>query len=199
MRVGDPIAGTFRPLYGHPCWNARKGYGSFLTFEFAQPHLEVSDRVREGPFAFSARVRRTLRSRLVYPRGDWHLWIYCCAWSIAVDGWRAAHSESSDRRIGRAVAALNGQALTRVSVNPADSSTVFEFDLGGALRTWPYDEESEQWMLYEPAGTCFTMGTRGRYRRVRSDAEPKRPRWRRLSHAPDTATDQEVGGERTDR
>jgi hypothetical protein len=198
MRVRDPIGATFQPLYGKPCWNAKKGYSSFLTFEFGQPHVELSDKIRERPFRFSAKVSRTLRSRLAYVHGEWHLWIYCCAWSIALDGWRAAHGESRDLRIDRAVAALNGQALTRVSVNPADSSTVFEFDLGGTLRTWAYDETSEQWILFEPAGTTFTLGPRGRYRRVRSDAEPKRTRWRTLSPPAETASAREVGTQGSD-
>jgi hypothetical protein len=195
MRVRDPIEATFQPLYGQPCWNAGKGYSSFVTFEFGQPRLEISEKVREGPFRFSATVQRTLRRRLAYVHGEWHLWIYCCAWSIALDGWRAAHSEARDHRIGRAMAALNGQALTRVSVNPTDSSTVFEFDLGGMLRTRPYDKTSEQWMLYEPAGTCFTLGTRGRYSRVPSNATPKRTPWRKLSPPPDSV----VGTEPMDR
>jgi hypothetical protein len=189
-RADDPIEATFRPLYGKPCWNAEKGYSSFLTFEFGQPHLEVLERVMERPVRFSARVKRTLRSRYAHVHGDWHLWIYCCAWSIRLDGWRAAHSESTDHRIERAVAALNGQALTRVSVNPDDSSTVFEFDLGGTLATRPYDAASEQWKLYEPAGTVFLLGTRGRYRRVRGDAAPTRPRWRRLAPLPETAEEE---------
>ena len=47
------INDIFQPLYGKPCWQVKQGYGSFLTFEFGEPHLhireprQVSDQVSE--------------------------------------------------------------------------------------------------------------------------------------------------------
>jgi hypothetical protein len=31
----------FKKLYGKPSWNVHRGYGSFVTFEFGKPKLEV--------------------------------------------------------------------------------------------------------------------------------------------------------------
>jgi hypothetical protein len=62
-----------------------------------------------------------------------------------------AHSGSRPQRIDRALAVLDGQALISVVVD-TDARTSFTFDLGCTLLTWPYDHESEQWLLYEPDG-----------------------------------------------
>ena len=47
--------------------------------------------------------------------------------------------------------------------------TVFEFDLGGRLETFPYSETTEesepeeQWMLFQPSGMVFTFRSDGKY------------------------------------
>src|SRR4029450_2184389 len=53
---------SLHPLHGLPCWNVRRGFASFMTFEFGNPHLDVME-PKEPQFAVSARVRRVLRSR----------------------------------------------------------------------------------------------------------------------------------------
>src|SRR5579859_3417919 len=142
------IADAFGPIFGKPCWNVHQGHGSFLTFEFGEPHLTIRP-VRENLYVFSPTVKRKWMHRFVNVGGDWHLCIYCCNWSILLDEKQAAHSESKRDRIARAVRMLNGQALTQVAVDPTDARTLFEFDFGGSLRTWPYDQESDdQWMLF---------------------------------------------------
>jgi hypothetical protein len=72
-----------------------------------------------------------------YVRGQWHLWIYCCEWSLALGPALLARSESSDTAIARALHVLNGQALTTVTVSEVDGSTTFTFDLGCLLSTRP--------------------------------------------------------------
>jgi hypothetical protein len=34
-------SGILQPVYGKIAWNVRKGMGSFLTFEFRDPKLQV--------------------------------------------------------------------------------------------------------------------------------------------------------------
>ncbi len=70
---------VFRPLYGTPCWNARHGHGSFITFEFGQPHLHVREPSEPDP-SRSPAVQRMLRRRTVFVHGEWHLWIYQLHW-----------------------------------------------------------------------------------------------------------------------
>jgi hypothetical protein len=65
------IRQVFADLYGLPSWNVRKGHGSFMTFEFGEPYLEVGEAIeRETPFGFRCVKRQTA------VHGVWHLWIY---------------------------------------------------------------------------------------------------------------------------
>jgi hypothetical protein len=128
----------FSPLVDLPCWNVRQGYGSFVTLEFGQPHQEVH-RVRTpktGPARYPHRV--------VVIRGDWHLWIYCCDWRMKYLEESLATSESDAETIASACRRINGQCFTGFRANPAEGKSCFTFDLGGALETWPYDEENSE-------------------------------------------------------
>lgn len=163
MTEPDPIQTVFRPLYGLPTWGVRRGYSSFLTLEFGEPRLDLDERVLVRNVRFPPDLQIRIRCRSAHVHGSWHLWIDCCNWSLAFDGLPVASDGSDDLVIDQAAIALNGQALTHVTVRPTDSQTVFTFDLGAVLTTWPYDDESEQWHVYEPNGQVFTLGPRGRY------------------------------------
>jgi hypothetical protein len=169
------IEEIFRSLYGKPCWNVRPGHGSFLTLEFGQPHLVVREPSTAVPGA-TKKVREAVARRLVTVRGDWHLWIYCCDWKVFKGGTLIGDS-STDARIARAGNFLDGQGLTRFTISRRDVSYVFEFDLGGKLRTRPYNRHSEQWMLFEPSGMVLTVRADARYKYSRSDAPEKEGEW----------------------
>jgi hypothetical protein len=141
---------AFAPLAALPCWGVKRGHGTFLTFEFGDPVLEIREPITPKE-ATSKEVLRLLRRRLAYPKGQWHLWVYCCAWSVR-EGTREVGDWSSNARIDRAAAFLNGQKLTTVNFNSRGARTTFIFDLGGSLETRPYDRRGEQWLLYEPSG-----------------------------------------------
>lgn len=162
MTTASIFERVFRNIYGKPCWGVKQGYGSFLTFEFGKPHLVVREPIAGGKEA-SAKVRKSLARRLAYPRGQWHLWLYCCDWVVLARGRRVGDS-SSDVRIRRAAEFLNGQKLVRFSISPRKFQCVFEFDLGGAVITRPYDKESEQWLLYEPSGKVLVLHADGYYK-----------------------------------
>ncbi len=149
------LSSFFRPIYGQPAWCVQAGHGSFLTMEFGKPHLSIREPIKARGSA-SATVRRLLARRNVQPCGEWHLWIYCCAWRLRQKG-RAAGSSASKAAVRAAAATLDGQVLTRVVALPGPGQTRFEFDLGGVLETRPYDEESEQWFLYGPDGNVLTL------------------------------------------
>ena len=95
----------FRRVIGLPCWNVRQGYGSFLTFEFGNPSLEIRE-PRHVPDA-SPRARELLARRRVTVVGEWHLWIYCCGWRIACGGEELASWDSDEERIRAACQELN--------------------------------------------------------------------------------------------
>jgi hypothetical protein len=178
---------------------AQRGFASFLTFEFGEPHLRIY-RVREAPaHPDVAAPDITVRwpHRPVHVHGDWHLWIYRCAWSIDREGTPLAGNESSDEQIDRAMQIVNGQALMRVEVNPTDARSRFTFDLGATLTTCPHpathgllgefesersaDHGDEQWMLYEPSGYVLTVRADGCYQHVPGNEPPDGTAWIPLS------------------
>jgi hypothetical protein len=161
--VAKSVDDFFRKVYGMPAWNVQPGYGTFVTFEFGSPHLVVDEPIKSK--AKSARVRKNLARRRVRVYGDWHLWIYCCAWRIYQRRTLLAHWAQSREKTSRAIEALDGQRLLRVRVNSNTARSEFIFDLGGRLVTEPYDDDpsTEQWMFYPRKGAGLTLRATGEY------------------------------------
>lgn len=169
------IEGVVKSLYGKPCWNVKPGYGSFLTMEFGEPHLEIREPTVASATA-SPKVRKALAQRRVFVRGEWHLWIYCCDWRLFT-GRKHIGDSSTKGNIARAAEFLDGQALTNFSISRRNARCVFDFDLGGRLVTQPYDNKSEQWMLFEPLHMVLVVRADGRYKHTRSDAPEDQGEW----------------------
>ena len=163
-------------VYGRPCWNVRPGFGSFLTLEFGDPHLEVREPVTAKKSS-PAVVRKILGRRGVYIHGDWHLWIYCCDWAV-FSRRRRVGDNSGKVKIRQAAEFLNGQKLSGFSISPRKVSCVFRFDLGGTLKTKPYDKESEQWMLYDPSHRVLVIRADSRYKYVPSSRPDNQKDWK---------------------
>jgi hypothetical protein len=144
----DPIfARVFTEIYGKPAWRVSPGWGSFLTFEFGQPHLEIREPVVARKEA-SQRVKQALARRHVYIHGDWHLWILCCDWKVFSNRKLIGQSTSASS-IQKAADILDGQALVSFLLRSKPVRSIFEFDLGGRLETYPYDRKSEQWRFHD--------------------------------------------------
>ena len=169
VRRQDPVAGILRKLYGKPCWQAQKGYSSFLTFDFGTPHIEIREPLKKIR-AKSPRVRRVMSRRDAWVRGDWYLWIYICTWTLSVKGKVLARSRSQQETIERAVRELQGQALTRANVDRHTGATTFVFDFGGRLEIRQRDAMDELWTLWTPGGRILAIRGDGAYSYRRSDA-----------------------------
>lgn len=178
MPIDGVFEKTFKRIYGEPCWDVKQGHGSFLTLEFGKPHIVVREPVAASKTA-SSRVRKSLARRRVYPGGQWHLWIYCCDWEVLSRGRRVGDS-SADAKIQRAADFLNGQKLIRFSISLRKLQCLFEFDLGGTLKTRPYDKKSEQWLLYESSKKVLVLRADGRYKYVGSSAPDNEQDWKPL-------------------
>ena len=145
----------------------QKGVGSFITMEFGEPELRIEEPRPWNAHTSGGDRHRTMR-RLASVYGEWHLWIYCCEWTLEADGIELAWCESDDVTIERALGVLNGQALTQVEVRE-DSQTRFQFDLGCVLITRPApkgsysNEPVSQWMLYQPGGDVLAVRGDGSY------------------------------------
>jgi hypothetical protein len=108
--------------------------------------------------------------RLNEVEGEWHLWIHEPDWELSWRGTSIARRESDIALIEKALAFLDGQALQRVTVDPTNGATRFEFDLGCVLETWPrprpehHEYLRDQWHLFHrPAEWCISVREDGRY------------------------------------
>lgn len=169
------VSNIIEKLYNIPCWLVKQGHGSFLTFEFGKPHLEVRE-------PLSNSVKKHLKYRKVTLHGEWHLWIYCCSWEIHLDNKLAAHSESSRSKIANALKYIDGQKIVKIEVEPITADTIFYFDLGGVLSTKHYDDEiNEQWFLFEPKGNVFSVRSDGMYSYEPGDTPVEQEIWKKIN------------------
>lgn len=115
MRVSSVFERVFSRIYGKPCWQARPGHGTFLTFEFGRPHLDIREPVAATKRA-TTRVRARLARRSVEIHGDWHLWIYCCEWEVFSRGKRVGDSsrKATARRAVKYLVTMQSQTASPV-------------------------------------------------------------------------------------
>jgi hypothetical protein len=110
------------------------------------------------------------------------LWILYAHWSLDLPDFAKITKSSSNRRKNMAIARLDGQKLTQVTVDPRNSSTQFDFDLGGVLnvRRLSPGYHGELWTLYNPDG--FTLAVRGDgcYSYHGSTTSPEEFKWNKL-------------------
>jgi hypothetical protein len=141
---------------------------------FGEPHLEICEPRVPAKDALPE-VRKLFARRNVTVRGDWHLWIYCCNWTVLDAGRSIGESENNDS-FADATQLLDGQAFKSVSIEKS-GNTRFTFDLDGTLETSPYDDFSEQWMLYQPDGNVLALRADGKYSHSKSDADQETEVW----------------------
>jgi hypothetical protein len=173
----DPIGSAFARIIGLPAWRVQKGHGSFLTFEFGAPHLSIREPIAE-PSIQNPKIRKRLQRRRVAPHGEWHLWIYCSHWRCAENGVELSTDESADAEIIAAAEFMDGQCLLSVGIEAASGRSLFRFDLGATLETWPYDGgDEEQWFLYAPSKHVLSYRADGHYSWRVSDQTPDEENW----------------------
>jgi hypothetical protein len=167
MTCPPPLTQFIAPMLDLPAWDVKQGHGSFLTFQFGQPHLDIAE-------------HRSGKRRSAHVRGQWQVWIYCCAWRVMQDGIRLAGNEDDTATIARASATLNGQKLMALDVRPDQGRSWFTFDLGGVLETWPYGQDDDQWMITSET-EVFTFNADGRYTIAPSNTPLSMQSWRAFS------------------
>lgn len=135
------IEGVFRPIYGRPCWGVNYERYLNLSLHFGPPHLII--REPHSTASQSSAVRRNAARRLVTVGGRWWLWIFTSYWRLSYNGVVISNQRRYDSgKVRNMLCDLEGQKLIRVRVNPKNSSTRFEFDLGAKLDVWKLDDDT---------------------------------------------------------
>lgn len=144
----DAIQEHVRPLIGQRAWGAAVGYGSFVTVEFGRP--TATDRGRT--------------------HGEWHLWVYCCAWRLEHGERIVAASEDDRAALEEAVRRQDGLVLRSIDVVLPGLDTRFVFDDQLTLHLFGvYSEGPEHWMLFLPDGNVLSVGPGNRWSSARGD------------------------------
>lgn len=138
------IKARVAPLLGRKVWGASLGVGSFVTLEFGEQRLP--------PIGKQQR-----------PHGEWHLWVYCCAWRLEKGNEVTAGSEDPRDHLTTVIKQLDGLTLRSLEVLGPGLDSVFSFENDVTLRLFPviFSTEAgdyEHWFLFTPDGYVLTIG-----------------------------------------
>lgn len=135
------IQKIIKPLLGKQSWGASLGYASFITIEFGNP---VTSYVKQKEYVF----------------GEWHLWVYCCAWYLEKDGEFLAASGDERPKLEVIVPQyLDKRVLHSIKIVRPAFETIFTFDEEVRLHIFPtYTEEYKHWMLHTPEDNVVVIG-----------------------------------------
>ena len=112
-----------------PCWRAKRGYGTFITFDLG------ASVTKHGPWG-------------ARERGEFHLWIYFAEWNLKVDGRRVSWRNTPEK-IDRTLARFIGRTIIGFSEHPA----CIRFSGGASITLYPMPSDSgeaEVFLLYMP-------------------------------------------------
>jgi hypothetical protein len=128
---------------------------------FGQPHLFIREPKHSA--VSSERSRLRFAHRLVTVRGRWWLWLFGSKWTLDIRGLGAVRGSASAKRIEQALNFLSGQCLVHTEIDPTNSRTRFQFDLGATLDVRDDDGATDIWSLYKPDGRVLSVRGDGAY------------------------------------
>ncbi|MFW7382197.1 MAG: hypothetical protein ACOH5I_25575 [Oligoflexus sp.] len=116
-----------------PVWQAKKGHGSFLTFDMGE------------------KIERTYETKAgSYLVGSEHLWIYMCQWKLLKGDRLLLDSQTIDgaKDCEKILASLVGSRIT--SIGLSEETVEIFFSNGIKLELFAScDQEDEMFILYE--------------------------------------------------
>lgn len=135
----------FKRLSGKKPTRISLGHGSFLTFDFGRDY-EEKIKTRSGGFK-------------IIKYGEWHLWVYMCAWRIDKNDIPFVGSNDSRDLIQQKLQSLADQKLKTASILNEAFDTTFTFGDEYKLHLFSFEvTDDEQWMLFTPEKKVFVAG-----------------------------------------
>jgi len=145
MKDGKQIAtNLFSQFCGEKARNIKLGHGSFITMDFGDD-VTVEVKTNRG-------IRKSTR-------GEWHLWIYMCAWRLDKDDLPLVGANDDRESITKELLILENNKILKTSVlnNAFDVLLEFEDNIKLSLFSF-FVKNNEQWMLYTPDHKVFCAG-----------------------------------------
>jgi hypothetical protein len=135
----------FNKILGKKPTRVNLGHGSFLVFDFGRD-FEEQIKTRSGGF------------KTIY-FGEWHLWVYMCAWRIDKNNKPFIGSNDSRSLIEQKLCALEKKELTEVIILNDSFDTKLVFDDEYQLHLFSFQvTDNEQWKLFTPERKVFVAG-----------------------------------------
>ncbi|HLG77672.1 MAG TPA: hypothetical protein VKX46_14740 [Ktedonobacteraceae bacterium] len=137
------IQAKLQGILGQRAWGVARGQGSFVTMEFEQPVPPAQPNARS--------------------HGEWHLWLYGCAWRLEQAEHVIVASEDDLAKIETAIRRLEGHVLQAFELTTPAPDAVITFDDAMVLRLFAVSTEGmDSWLLYTP-DKVITVGPAGKW------------------------------------
>ncbi len=147
MSGGTELAHSlFQNISGVKPTRVMQGYGSSIFLDFGC----------DIPYEINTRKGRQTRYH-----GEWHLWIYRCAWRIDQNQKPVVGSEDTREKRARHLLELEGREFKKAEIlNDAfDTKILFGDDIELYLFSFYTEEEySKQWLFFTPEKKVFVAG-----------------------------------------
>lgn len=144
MNSGTELAHSlFQKISGIKPTRVKLGHGSFITMDFGRD-IPQEITTRNGP-----------QTRYF---GEWHLWIYMCAWRVDKDKKPFAGSEDAREKMENCLLELANRTLKKAEILNDAFDTKLLFDEDVELYLFSFYTDKEQWMLFTPDNKTFTAG-----------------------------------------
>lgn len=138
-------------LIGKPVTQVQLGHGSFLTFDFGQL-------MQETTISKNGRVS-------IHWFGEWHLWVYMCAWRIDKNDTPFVSCEDDRIIIADKVQALQGTSIVKYEILNIAYDTKFYFGDNFTVTLfgiYTADPACVAWYLYDmQVGKVLTVRAGG--------------------------------------
>ena len=125
----------FQAVIGQ-CPRINLGHGSFITMNFGK---DIPEKIK------------TRHGIEISYFGEWHLWIYMCAWRIDLSGEPLIGSDDDREVVRYKLLDLNNKKLLEFSVLNSAFDALLKFESGYELKLFSYNvAENKQWLFYTP-------------------------------------------------
>ena len=156
MSNGQEVAKTlFQKIVGTKPTRVKQGHGSFITMDFGR---DIQEQVK------------TRNGMVTKCFGEWHLWIYMCAWRIDKEQIPSVGFEDTREKIATFLLELQNRTLTNVNIlNQAFDTRLVFGDMEVHLFSF-HTTDQKQWMLFTPEKKVFVAGPKNSWSYNSSDA-----------------------------
>lgn len=101
----------------------------------------------------------TRKGKEIAQFGEWHLWVYMCAWRIDYLDKPLIGADDDREKIAKSLVHLNNKRLEHFKVINLAYDAILKFESGYELKLFSFNvSENRQWLFYTPENMTFVAG-----------------------------------------